>query len=118
VIDITPSSRRGEALGYYGLANNIAMSVGPMAGLILHDYYSFSVIFLTALFSCTLGFCVALLVKTPAKQPVKKEPISLDRFIMLKGLPIGLTLLLISGADQKVKLTKNSFMDEVFENFA
>ena len=30
VIDIMPSSRRGEGLGYYGLANNIAMSLGPM----------------------------------------------------------------------------------------
>lgn len=29
VIDIMPSSRRGEGLGYYGLANNIAMSSGP-----------------------------------------------------------------------------------------
>lgn len=27
VIDIMPSSRRGEGIGYYGLANNIAMSV-------------------------------------------------------------------------------------------
>ena len=37
VIDIMPSSRRGEGLGYYGLANNIAMSIGPMTGLFLHD---------------------------------------------------------------------------------
>ena len=37
VIDITPSNRRGEALGYYGLTNNVAMSIGPMTGLFLHD---------------------------------------------------------------------------------
>lgn len=36
VIDIMPSSRRGEGLGYYGLANNIAMSIGPMTGLFPH----------------------------------------------------------------------------------
>ena len=35
VIDIMPSSRRGEGLGYYG--NNIAMAVGPMSVLFLHD---------------------------------------------------------------------------------
>jgi MFS family permease len=97
VIDITPSSRRGDALGFYGLANNIAMAVGPMTGLILHDAYSsFDPIFLSALLSCTLGFIMAWMVKTPLKQPVKKEPISLDRFILLKGLPVGLALLLIS----------------------
>ena len=95
-IDVTPSSRRGEALGYYGLANNIAMAVGPMVGLILHDYYSFNVIFTCALISCTLGFGFAALVRMPARQPVKKASISFDRFILLKGLPIGAALLLLS----------------------
>ena len=46
VIDITPSSRRGEAVGYYGLMNNTAMSFGPMTGLFMHDSYSFETIFL------------------------------------------------------------------------
>lgn len=47
VIDIMPSSRRGEGLGYYGLANNIAMSIGPMFGLFLHNAgESYTVIFL------------------------------------------------------------------------
>ena len=96
VIDIMPSSRRGEGIGYYGLANNIAMSVGPMVGLFLHDFYSFPVIFTCALISCSLGFVMATLVKTPVKQPVKREPISLDRFILIKGLPAGLDLLLLS----------------------
>jgi MFS family permease len=96
VIDITPSARRGEALGYYGLSNNIAMAVGPMTGLLLHDYYPFSAIFFCALLSCTVGLVMALMVKTPAKQPVKKEPLSLDRFILLKGLPVGVALMLLS----------------------
>ena len=96
VIDIMPSSRRGEGLGYYGLANNIAMSVGPMTGLFLHDAYSFEVIFLCALVSCTLGLGMATLVKAPAKPPVKREPVSLDRFFLVKGIPAGLDLLLLS----------------------
>lgn len=96
VIDIMPSARRGEGLGYYGLANNIAMAVGPMTGLLLHEQYSFNVIFIAALSSCVLGFITAILVKTPAKQPVSHEPISLDRFILLKGIPSGVVLLLLS----------------------
>ncbi|MDR2448826.1 MAG: MFS transporter [Prevotellaceae bacterium] len=96
VIDITPSSRRGEALGYYGLSNNIAMAVGPMTGLFLHDYYTFDVIFLCSLISCTLGFFMAMKVKTPAKQPAKREPLSLDRFILLKGIPVSVVLILLS----------------------
>ena len=38
----------------------------------------------------------AMSVKTPYKPPVKKEPVSLDRFILLKGIPAGISLLLLS----------------------
>lgn len=97
VIDIMPSSRRGEGLGYYGLSNNIAMAVGPMSGLFLHDAgMSFTTIFCCSLGSCIAGFVCASLVKTPYKPPVKREPISLDRFILFKGIPAGISLLLLS----------------------
>ena len=55
VIDILPSSRRGEGIGYYGLANNLAMSFGPMIGLFMHNSVSYTVIFACALASCLLG---------------------------------------------------------------
>jgi MFS family permease len=97
VIDIMPSSRRGEGLGYYGLANNTAMSIGPMVGLFLHDAaVGYTLIFSCSLGACILGFLCAYLVKTPYKPPVKREPISLDRFILLKGIPAGISLLLMS----------------------
>ena len=97
VIDIMPSSRRGEGLGYYGLSNNIAMAVGPMSGLFLHDAgMSFTTIFCCSLGSCMAGLVCASLVKTPYKPPVRREPISLDRFILLKGIPAGISLLLLS----------------------
>lgn len=97
VIDIMPSSRRGEGLGYYGLSNNIAMAVGPMSGLFLHDAgMSYTTIFCCSLGFCIAGFICAALVKTPYKPPVRREPISLDRFILLKGIPAGISLLLLS----------------------
>ena len=97
VIDIMPSSRRGEGLGYYGLANNTAMSIGPMTGLFLHDASAgYTFIFCCSLGACLIGLLCAYLVKTPYKAPVKKEPISLDRFILLKGIPAGISLLLLS----------------------
>ena len=96
VIDILPSSRRGEGIGYYGLANNLAMSFGPMIGLFMHNSVSYTVIFACALASCLLGLFMASLVKTPYKQPVKKEPISLDRFFLLKGTWAGIALLMLS----------------------
>ncbi len=96
VIDILPSSRRGEGLGYYGLANNNAMSFGHMTGLFMHGGCSYEVIFTCSLVSGCLGLIMVSLVKTPYKQPVKREPISLDRFFLVKGLPAGVSLLLLS----------------------
>lgn len=96
VIDILPSSRRGEGLGYYGLANNLAMSFGPMIGLFMRGSCSYETIFSCSLLSCFLGLIMAYLVKTPYKQPVKKEPISLDRFFLVKGTWAGISLLLLS----------------------
>lgn len=96
VIDIMPSSRRGEGLGYYGMMNNTAMSIGPMVGLFLHEIYSFGVIFTCAFISCSIGLLMTFLVKTPAKKPVKREALSLDRFILMKGIPAGVDLMLLS----------------------
>lgn len=97
VIDITPSKRRGTALGFYGLTNNIAMSIGPMTGLILHEQHvSFEAIFCCGLGSCVLGLLSASAVKAPVKQTVKRPPISLDRFFLLKGIPASIALFLLS----------------------
>lgn len=96
VIDIMPSSRRGEGLGYYGVMGNIAMATGPMAGLFLHDTVSFQWIFLTAAGTGFLGFVFATMVKAPKKIPQKKETVSLDRFILLKGMPAAVMLMLLA----------------------
>ena len=97
VIDIMPSSRRGEGLGYYGLTNNIGMAIGPTVGLFMHDAgIPFSHIFACGLGVCFLGFIFASFVNTPYRPPVKKEPLSLDRFVLIKGIPPGVVLLMLS----------------------
>lgn len=97
VIDIMPSSRRGEGLGYFGLTNNLAMSIGPMVGLFMHNSHCpFNTIFACALGASCIGICSASLVKTSYKPAVKRAPISLDRFILIKGIPAGIVLMLIS----------------------
>lgn len=32
-IDVLPSSRRGEGIGYYGLSNNLATAIGPVVAI-------------------------------------------------------------------------------------
>ncbi|MDD3404705.1 MAG: MFS transporter [Paludibacteraceae bacterium] len=97
VVDITPSSRRGEGLGYYGVANNLAMATGPMLALFMHDACSYNTIFYTAIAFGTLGLVFASCIKVPRKVPtVDKEPVSLDRFFLKKGLPAGFSLMFLA----------------------
>jgi MFS family permease len=95
VVDILPASRRGEGLGFFGVANNMAMVVGPMTSLFMHEKYEYDVIFYLAIASGLLGFIFATLisVKKPFEQK-EVQPISFDRFFLFKGFKAGVTHLL------------------------
>lgn len=111
-VDITPSTRRGEALGYYGLTNNIAMALGPMTGLFMHGQVSYPTIFLTGMAFSIVGLLCAICVKARTPESIKarqkekqltgvdtampKRNLSLDRFILVKGIPVSIALLMLS----------------------
>jgi len=97
IVDIMPASRRGEGLGYFGIANNLAMAVGPMLGLMLHEITgSYNLIFYAAVVSGFLGFYFASQIKTPIRQKFISEPVSLDRFFLKKGFYAGICLMLMA----------------------
>ena len=97
VIDITPSARRGEAIGFYGLMNNLALCLGPMTSLFMHNSgMSYDSIFHCSFLAGALGIVMVSFVRTPYKPPLRREPLSFDRFILFKGLPASLSLLLIA----------------------
>ena len=98
-IDVMPSSRRGEGIGYYGVSNNLAMAVGPTLSLYIHDAYAnCDYIFLLSMVSATIGLIAVSTIKMPyRREPVpEKPPISLDRFLLLKGMPEAFTLIFYS----------------------
>lgn len=45
VADVIPASRRGEAMGYFGIFGSIAMATGPAAGMIVADSLGFFPLF-------------------------------------------------------------------------
>ena len=96
VIDIMPSSRRGEGLGYYGIMGNIAMATGPMTGLFLYHSTSFEWIFIAAIIACAIGSVFAVFVKTPKKQLIGAKVFSLERFVLLKGIPAAICFMLMA----------------------
>ncbi len=98
VIDVVPSEHRGEGIGYYGVANNIAMAVGPMVGLFVYEHLSFNAIFMGCMGCSFLAALFASRIQTKVRPPVKRPPLSLDRFILIKGLLAGISFMLLAFA--------------------
>lgn len=98
VIDIMPSSRRGEGLGYFGVMNNLAMAFGPMVGLFIISGGDYMMLFAVSLLFACVGLCLGTLVKAPNRIPAKKvnAVISIDRFFMIEGLPACFSLFLLA----------------------
>lgn len=98
VIDIMPSSRRGEGLGYYGVTNNLAMAFGPMTGLFLIEGGNYDRLFLAALLVACLGLQCALLVKVKWRAAAERvgNVLSVDRFILLAGIPASLAFFMLA----------------------
>lgn len=104
IVDIMPSERRGEGLGYFGVANNLAMATGPMISLFLIENYSITFIFYFSVVVGLVGFCFANMIRMPKKlqTPVITEEVnaanyhSYDRFFLVKGLRAGICLMLLA----------------------
>lgn len=94
-IDVLPSSRRAEGIGYYGLSNNLATSIAPTVGLLIYDKIgNYDIIFLIALCAAVIGFVINATVHFPVKEIVpNKNPISFDRFFLVKGWSEGVVIM-------------------------
>ena len=93
-IDVLPSSRRTEGIGYYGLSNNLAMALAPTIGIWIYQLTnSFEFLFWLALVVACAGWLVDATVKFPEKEVVRnKSKLSLDRFFLVRGWLIGLNM--------------------------
>ena len=93
-IDVLPSSRRNEGIGYYGLSNNIATAIAPTVGIALYKVSgNFNILFLVALLFAFVSVAVSASVKLPQRTPVAdKKKISLDRFFLTRGWFLGVNM--------------------------
>lgn len=83
-IDVLPSERRNEGMGYYGLSNNLAMAIAPTAAIWLYSATGdFNLLFWIALGIAMLGFVSVASVEHPKREPNPRRPgLSLDRFFL------------------------------------
>lgn len=88
-IDIIPSSRRAEGVGYFGVNMNLAMAVAPYFGVQIYEASGFGMLVTAALAMGFLAIATWAFIRVP-KRPCNRDhaPVSLDRFILVKALPI------------------------------
>ena len=93
-IDVLPSSRRTEGIGYYGLSNNLAMALAPTIGIFIYRYsHSFELLFWLALVVACIGWIVDSTVSLSVRETVRsKSKLSLDRFFLVRGWLLGLNM--------------------------
>ena len=93
-IDVLPSSRRTEGIGFYGLSNNLAMAIAPTIGIFIYSITnSFDLLFWIALAVACIGWGIDSTVTLSGKEVVKnKSKLSLDRFFLTRGWLLGLNM--------------------------
>lgn len=100
-IDVLHTTRRAEGIGYYGLSNNIAMAIGPSAGMFIYRWVdNFDILFGLSLLIALLGMAVDAGINAPKKAPIAKaterKRLSLDRFFLIAGWPEAITIAALS----------------------
>ena len=97
-IDVLHPSRRAEGIGYYGLSNNIATAIGPSVALLIYQAWeSYDLLFALAFVCAMMGMIISSTLRLPAKEAVpNKQKLSLDRFLLLKGWSLGISMCCLS----------------------
>lgn len=97
-IDVLPSQRRGEGIGYWGLSNNFAMAVGPSLSLLLYSRFNdYNLLFTVSLVCALVGLLINSFVDCKYRPPImEKKKMSLDRFVLIQGWSQGICIALIA----------------------
>ena len=96
-IDVLPSSRRAEGIGYYGLSNNLGTAIAPTIGLLIYQWTAnYNIIFLVSLITAGIGFAINCSLRLKPRPLLPKKgvggSVSLDRFLLLRGWPEALCI--------------------------
>lgn len=94
-IDVLPSSRRNEGIGFYGLSNNLAMAIAPSIGIYLYNATNnFQLLFWISFALAFAGFYFTTTVKIPTRELIKNKPrFSLDHFFLGRAWMLAVNIL-------------------------
>jgi MFS family permease len=79
VAELAPPARRGEAMGWFGIANSVGLVIGPTVGPVVASRLGFSALFLTAAGVAALGLTCILMISSIANRPAPAQGLPLPR---------------------------------------
>lgn len=92
-IDVLPASRRAEGIGYYGLSNNVATAISPSIALLIYGMTgNYDLLFMLAILFSGLALYSNSGLKLSFRPTTKRQPLSLDRFILLRAWRQGICI--------------------------
>ncbi|MBB4836096.1 MFS family permease [Acinetobacter schindleri] len=95
-----PDSRRGEGMGYYAMSVNLGIVLGPLIGLSLIPYLSYTMVTAVLVAMIFIGYIFCFLIPVQeVKQPdseAKKTKLGLSDFVERKSLTVALMAMMIS----------------------
>lgn len=95
ISDVVPAARRGEGLGYFGLANTLSQALGPAIGLWIMGSSNYLELFIASGALAGFAFILVNFPKFP-KQVIPTNPPSFSSFFEKRVLPISSLVLLNS----------------------
>lgn len=99
VSQIIPPSRTGEGIGYFSSSVVLAQAIGPLIGILLIQYFSYTYVFI---FSLTIGivcFLFAFIIQAPTieveETETKRRTFKLSNYLERSSIPIASVMLVI-----------------------
>jgi len=93
-------SRRGEGMGYYAMSVNLGIVLGPLIGLSLIPYLSYTMVTAVLVAMIFIGYIFCFLIPVQeVKQPdseAEKTKLGLSDFVERKSLTVALMVMMIS----------------------
>lgn len=94
-VDLVPQKRRGEGIGIFGLSMTIAMAIGPLIAIAITGDSSYTRLFLSAAGFSFLGLVLALFVRVPKINTLKKS-FKISSLIEKKALPVSINMFFVT----------------------
>ena len=113
IIDTCESHQRTEANHSATWFGRFALSLGPMAGLLLLQVGDFRWVSMAAIIGCALTVLLILCIHFPFRVPEDNvRVVSLDRFFLPNGFPLMLNMMLVTvavGLMMSMAITVNAY---------